>query len=100
MTLLRSRWHRQSWAQFARVGLLLCSVLFVSLGFVHHDHADLCADRPHTCHTHGCWGFIQDPDSLLVTAVTWLLRWQQYTPQLDHLLGVFHPPRLLLLHLS
>ena len=100
MALLRSRRHRQSWAQFARFGLLLWSVLFVSLGFIHHDHYDLCADRPHACHTHGCWGFIPDSDSLVVTTVSYLLWWQQYRLPLDHPLGVFHPPRLLLQQLS
>jgi putative transposase len=55
---------------------------------------------PHTCHTHGCWGFIQDSHSRSMTVVAWLLRWPQCTPPLEHPLSVFRPPRPLLLQLS
>lgn len=100
MALRHSRWPLQGWDQRIRFVLILCSVFFVSQGLVHHDHDNLCADRPHTCHTHGCWGFLLDSESPVAIVMTWLSWWQQYKPSLDHLLSVFHPPRPLLLQLS
>jgi hypothetical protein len=100
MALLSSRWHRHSWTQFARFELLLCSVLFVALGFVHHDHANLYADHLDECPTNGCWGLLPYSESLVITIVVCLLWWQQVQPPLTASWGVFHPPRPLLRPLS
>jgi hypothetical protein len=100
MSLLLLRWHSQGWGQRAGCVLILLSVMFVCLGPRSHDHDALCADRQHVCHTLGCWGFIQDPCRLVVPVGAWLLQCQQGTLPLDHPLGVFRPPRPLLLQLS
>jgi hypothetical protein len=71
----------------------VCSVLFVSLCFVPHDHADLYADPLDEGHTDGCWGLLPDSDNFVVTMVAGLLWWQQARLPLAAPWGVFHPPR-------
>lgn len=92
MALLHSQWYRQGRGQLAGGVLLLLSVIIACPGLLPYEHDDLCVDRQHACHTHGCWAVVQDPPSLVVTMGAWFWQRQQFLLPLEHPLGVFHPP--------
>lgn len=93
----RPRWHKKRWHEGIGWLCILLSVVSACLSLVHHD---LCPDRQHACHTHGCWGLLHAPHSLKEPTLSWLLQWRQGRLQLEHPRGVFHPPRSLLLRLA